>query len=185
LRFRHGRRAAADFSVFDRRASTVFRPFLPLIVLLLSLPSPALAQGEVRGVYGDWHLRCDTPPGAQHEQCVIMQFVTAEDRENVGISVVVLKTADKQAHILRVLAPLGVLLTKGLGLMIDGEDMGSASFVKCVTNGCFAEVLLDPTLVEKLRTGEQAMFIIFQTPEEGIGVPISLSGFGEGYDALP
>jgi invasion protein IalB len=29
------------------------------------------------------------------------------------------------------------------------------------------------------------MFIIFQTPEEGIGVPISLAGFGEGFDALP
>ncbi len=29
------------------------------------------------------------------------------------------------------------------------------------------------------------MFIIFQTPEEGIGVPISLDGFSEGFDALP
>ena len=37
----------------------------------------------------------------------------------------------------------------------------------------------------KLRTGTTATFIIFQTPEEGIGFPMSLAGFGEGYDKLP
>jgi invasion protein IalB len=70
------------------------------------MPGAALAQGEVKGKYGDWDLRCDTPPGAQTQQCFITQFVTAEDRENVGLSIVVMKTADKQARILRVLAPL-------------------------------------------------------------------------------
>jgi invasion protein IalB len=44
---------------------------------------------------------------------------------------------------------------------------------------------MDDSLIETLRKGKQAMFIIFQTPEEGIGVPISLDGFGEGFDALP
>jgi len=51
-----------------------------------------------------------TPAGAKEEQCVLMQFVTAEDRENVGLTVIVLKTADKKSRIMRVLAPLGVLL---------------------------------------------------------------------------
>jgi invasion protein IalB len=44
---------------------------------------------------------------------------------------------------------------------------------------------MDETLITQLRSGTQAMFVIFQTPEEGIGVPISLAGFGEGFDALP
>ena len=139
----------------------------------------------MKSKHGDWDLRCDTPPGAQNQQCVIMQFVTAEDRENVGLSVVVMKTADKQARILRVLAPLGVLLPRGLGLRIDNTDMGTTGFIRCLPNGCVSEVLMDDTLIEQLRSGKQAMFIIFQTPEEGIGVPISLAGFGEGFDALP
>ena len=158
---------------------------LLLTILLFAAPQQALAQGEVKAKYGDWDLRCDTPAGAQNQQCVIMQFVTAEDRENVGLSVVVMKTADKQARILRVLAPLGVLLPRGLGLRIDETDMGTTGFIRCLPNGCVSEVLMDDTLVEQLRSGGQAMFIIFQTPEEGIGVPISLSGFGEGFDALP
>ena len=153
--------------------------------LLLAVPGLAFAQGEVKSTHGDWQQRCDTPPGAQGQQCVIMQFVTAEDRENVGLTVIALKTADQQARILRVLAPLGVLLPRGLGLRIDDADMGTAGFVRCLPNGCVAEVIMDENLIAKLRTGAQAMFIIFQTPEEGIGIPISLTGFGEGFDALP
>jgi invasion protein IalB len=159
----------------------VHRLFLLLFLLFLApmpLSGQAAAQGEVKAKYGDWDMRCDTPPGAQTQQCYIMQFVTAEDRENVGLSVVVMKTADKQARILRVLSPLGVL-------RIDDTDMGATSFIRCLPNGCVSEVLMDETLITQLRSGTQAMFVIFQTPEEGIGVPISLAGFGEGFDALP
>ncbi len=145
------------------------------------------AQGEppIRSTHGDWQVRCDTPAGAQNEQCVLMQFVTAEDRENVGLTVIVLKTADGQARIMRVLAPLGVLLPSGLGLKVDETDMGRAGFVRCLPNGCVAEVILEDQLLTQLSTGQTATFIIFQTPEEGIGIPISLNGFQAGYAALP
>jgi invasion protein IalB len=103
----------------------------------------------------------------------------------VGLSVVILKTADRKAKILRVLAPLGVLLPNGLGLNIDGKDIGRAYFVRCFTDGCYAEVVLEDNLLKAFRAGKTATFIVFQSPEEGIGIPVDLAGFGEGYDALP
>ena len=103
----------------------------------------------------------------------------------MGLSVVVLKTADGQARILRVLAPLGVLLPNGLGLNIDGDDIGRAYFVRCFTDGCYAEVILEEELLGTLREGTTATFIVFQTPEEGIGIPVDLEGFTEGFEALP
>ena len=114
-----------------------------------------------------------------------MQFVTAADRDNVGLTVIVLKTADRQARLLRVLAPLGVLLPWGLGLDIDQENMGKVGYVRCLPHGCVAEIIMDDPLVNKLKNGKVATFVIFQTPEEGIGIPISLNGFSEGYDQLP
>src|SRR5262249_37242293 len=36
----------------------------------------AAAQGTVKSVHGDWQVRCDTPPGAQSEQCALIQSVT-------------------------------------------------------------------------------------------------------------
>jgi invasion protein IalB len=156
-----------------------------VLSLVALVPGAALAQGVVKSVHGDWQIRCDTPPGAQSEQCALVQSVTAEDRPNVGLTVIVLKTADQKSRLLRVLAPLGVLLPSGLGLKIDNVDIGRAGFVRCLPNGCVAEVIMDDNLVAKLRTGTTATFIIFQTPEEGIGIPMSLKGFGEGYDKLP
>jgi invasion protein IalB len=145
----------------------------------------AHAQGVVRSVHGDWQIRCDTPPGAQGEQCALIQSVTAEDRINVGLTVIVLKTADQKSRLMRVLAPLGVLLPSGLGLKVDQADIGRAGFVRCLPNGCIAEVIMDDKLVNQLKTGQTATFIIFQTPEEGIGIPLSLKGFSEGFDKLP
>ena len=145
----------------------------------------AAGQGAVRSVHKDWQIRCDTLPGAKNEQCVLIQSVAAEDRANVGLTVIVLKTADQKSRLMRVVAPLGVLLPSGLGLKIDNADIGRAGFVRCLPNGCIAEVVMDDELLKKLRTGKTATFIIFQTPEEGIGFPMSLAGFGEGYDKLP
>ena len=152
---------------------------------VVSVAPPTQGEPPVRSTHGDWQVRCDTPAGAQAEQCVLMQFVTAEDRDNVGLTVIILKTADKKARIMRILAPLGVLLPSGLGLKIDNADMGRAGFVRCLPNGCVAEVILEDKLLTALKGGQTATFIIFQTPEEGIGIPISLNGFGPGYDALP
>ena len=145
----------------------------------------AVAQGVVRAQFGDWQMSCDTPPGASFEQCAIIQNVMAEDQPNVGLSVIVLKTADQQARLLRVLAPLGVLLPNGLGLNVDGKDMGRVAFVRCLPNGCVAEVVLDDKMIETLSTGKDAIFVVFKTPEEGIGIPVSLNGFKDGFAQLP
>jgi invasion protein IalB len=154
-------------------------------VALAGAATQAAAQGAVKSVHSDWQVRCDTPPGAQGEQCALIQSVTAEDRANVGLTVIVLKTADQKSRLMRVVAPVGVLLPSGLGLKIDQVDVGRAGFVRCLPNGCVAEVVMDDTLIKQMRAGQTATFIIFQTPEEGIGFPMSLKGFGEGYDKLP
>lgn len=151
-----------------------------LLLLLFATANPAAAQGEIRSTFGDWNLFCDTPPGAQSEQCSLVQNVVAEDQPDVGLTVVILKTADSQNWLMRVLAPLGVLLPSGLGLKIDDEDVGRTAFVRCRPNGCIAEAVMQPDLLEKLKAGENALFIVFRTPEQGIGVFVSLSGLNEG-----
>ena len=165
-------------------ARLFFGAALAALVVLLA-PAGASAQGTVRSVHNDWQVRCETPPGAPSEQCALVQAVTAEDRPNLGLTVIVLKTADQKSRLMRVFVPLGVLLPKGLGLRIDQTDIGSAGFVRCLPNGCVAEVIMDEKLVAQLRSGKQALFLIYQSPEEGIGMPVSLAGFAAGFDKLP
>lgn len=151
----------------------------------LSTAEIAQAQGVVRNTFGDWQMRCETPAGAKTEQCAIVQNVAAEDRPNITLVVIVLKTADGKSRLLRVIAPLGVLLPAGLGLKIDQADIGRAGFVRCLASGCVAEVVMEDNLIDQMKKGQSATFIVFQTPEEGIGIPVSLNGFGPGFDALP
>src|SRR5262245_50902358 len=125
----------------------------------------ASAQGLVKSVHNDWQVRCDTPPGALQEQCALMQTVMAEDRPNAGLTVMVLKTADQKSRLMRVVAPMGVLLSSGLGLKVDQADIGRAGFVRCLPSGCVADVVMDDNLLKQLRAGQTATFIIFQTPD--------------------
>lgn len=155
------------------------------MVLAATASASAQQPGTVKANHGAWSIVCDQPPGATGEQCALMQNVIAEDRPEIGLSVVVLKTADQKAKVLRVLAPLGVLLPNGLGLNVDGKDIGRAYFVRCFTDGCYAEVILEDALLNTLKSGGTATFIVFQTPEEGIGIPVDLSGFTDGFAALP
>lgn len=147
--------------------------------------APSGARAGARARYDDWEMRCETPPGAAKEQCAILQSVAAEDRPNVSLVVIVLKVADGKSRLLRIVAPLGVLVPKGLGLKIDDADIGRAGFVRCLPSGCVAEVIMEDKLIEQMRGGKTATFIIYQTPEEGIGIPLAMKGFAQAFDALP
>ena len=185
-----------------RVTRTIRIPHIPrltfgLLALLLGLGSmPAAAQNStassavtgpgaiLRETDGAWQRYCKTPAGAAEEQCELVQNVTAEDRPNVGLTVEFYEAPQSGAKMLRVVAPLGVLLPKGLGLNIDGQDMGTAPFVKCSKNGCISEVKLQDEVVDKMKTGKNAVFIIYDTPESGIGIPISLQGFAQGLKGV-
>lgn len=153
--------------------------------LLAASADSGFAQGAVKSKYGDWEIRCETPAGASSEQCALIQSVVAEDKSNVNLVVIILKTTDRKSRLLRVIAPLGVLLPNGLGLKIDETDIGRAGFVKCLPTGCVAEVVMDEKLIDQLKNGKTATFIIHQVPEEGIGLPLSLNGFKDGFAKLP
>jgi invasion protein IalB len=161
-------------------------PDAKLRMAVVSIAPEAENLPPLRITHGDWQLRCSAPAASEKEQCVLMQSVVAAPPEDagIGLTVIMLKLAGGGGLMMRVLAPSGVLLPSGLGLMIDNSDIGRAAFVKCPSNGCIAEVMLDAALIDKLKAGKAATFIIFQTPEEGIGIPISLNGFAQGFANL-
>jgi invasion protein IalB len=176
---------ARDFGG-SRAAGKLSSLFLLVLLGLIGFAgAPASAQGVVKGKFGDWEMRCETPPGAARDQCALMQSVAAEDKPNVNLVVIVLKTADGKSRLLRVIAPLGVLLPSGLGLKVDQADIGRAGFVRCLPTGCVAEVVMEDKLLDQMKAATNATFIIFQTPEEGIGIPLALNGFKDGFDKLP
>jgi invasion protein IalB len=157
-----------------------------LILAVAHAPAAAAdAEGAVKDKHGDWVTRCETPPGAAHEQCAIVMSVVDQERPNLILVVIVLNTADRKARLMRVIAPLGVLLPPGVGLRIDDADAGRLNFLQCLPNGCIAQLAMDESLIGKLKNGKTATLGIFQTPEQGVGVQAPLAGFKEAYEQLP
>lgn len=166
--------------------------------LALLFAAPAWAQGQLKANKGDWQYRCDKPAANAPEQCILIQNVL--DQADLNLAVVVLKVEDTVATaearkkdpaaksvrrpVLRVIAPLGILLPRGLGLKIDDQEIGSTGFVRCLESGCVAEVDMDQTLLQAFSSGKTALFLVFLTPEEGRGLPVTLAGFGEGFALL-
>ncbi len=167
-------------------------------------PVPLVAQGVIRGNFNDWELRCEQQQGKE-EQCILYQNVADDKDSNINVVVVVLRVAEgtgtdgkptSRRPVLRVIAPLGVLLPRGLGLRVESatekdpqgkpvvKDIGSTGFVKCVPSGCVAEVEIDDKLQKELSNGSTATFIIFDKPNEGRGLPLALTGFEKGLQAL-
>lgn len=141
--------------------------------------------GQVKAVYGAWKLKCAQVAGAkQGTKCALVQDLKLEDRPGMFLTVLIMRAFDSDKKILRIVAPLGVVLPAGLGLRVDGADVGNVKFLKCWKFGCLAEVIVDDNLVAKFTSGHTASFIVFPTPESGIGFPAPLAGFGDGMKGL-
>ena len=150
-----------------------------------TLSSGAFAQAKPKEKFGDWEVNCGKPPGARQQRCALVQSVIDEERANVGLRVVFLLASDGR-QVLRVVAPLGVLLPFGLGLRIDEEPIGDKPlpFIRCRPMGCISEIVVKKALLDKLKAGKTALFIIVETKEEGRAIPVSLSGFSKGLERL-
>jgi invasion protein IalB len=155
------------------------------IALGLALASGGAAAAPSGGATSSWETRCETPPGAASEQCALIQSVFDDQRPNVTLVIIALKTADHKSRLLRVIAPLGALLPTGLDLKLDSDDVGRMGFVRCLPNGCVAETLIDDKLLQRLESAQTMTLVLFQTPEEGIGVPAPMAGFKDAFDKLP
>lgn len=162
------------------------RPGLAVMVAAaLAFPTLAAAQGEVTETHGDWLIRCFPEAPEATPRCALTQYVVAEDRDGVGLQVLVWKGMP-EGPALQVLAPLDIALRQGLRVRIDEEEIGLMNFDRCAPEGCLAQVLLDDRVLGLLRTGGAILFIfyLYDDPDAGIGVPISLAGFSAGFDAL-
>jgi invasion protein IalB len=145
----------------------------------LAQVAPATSEPALVKTFGEWQERCESA-----QSCALVQSVADETHAEVAISVIAIK-GPAGKPILRIIAPLGVLLPSGVGLKIDQADMGAVAFARCVPNGCIAEAELSADQMAKLSAGVAATFTIMQTPTQGAGLPVSLNGFKDGFAVLP
>ena len=160
----------------------------PLAAFMIGLGAAAVAQQpaaqeSVKAKHGDWEVRCGTENGA----CYMNQIVVNEEGSPlVNVAVRRLVNNPQAKAIAVFVAPLGVVLPRGMEMRIDGGDAILSPFLYCLSNGCFAELAMTDEGLDRLRRGASATLQLYsvQEPNKAISRRLSLSGFTRAYSEL-
>jgi invasion protein IalB len=89
---------------------------------------------------------------------------------------------------LLIIVPLGVLLPAGVTLQIDSGAEMPLVVDRCERQGCRIEMLLEPELLTRLKSGTQAKVFFEAFDPQGerrrLGIPLSLLGFTAALDQV-
>ncbi|NRA87315.1 MAG: invasion associated locus B family protein [Rhizobiales bacterium] len=178
-----------------------FRLIAVSFVISLLFISVSSAAPRPNQKFDDWLFHCTnvavqgdvenlSTEAPEKETCALYQSLAARNRPRFGVVVLFEKYTGAQnpdtkiVATIKMLAPLGILLTQGITLTIDGEKLGSTPLFRCLPNGCTSATNITEATMAKFIAGETATITIFLTPDDGIAIPIKLSGLKDGFAVL-
>lgn len=146
----------------------------------------AVGQTYLQQTIDAWDVRCKkTADGA--DPCLMYQLLKdAQGNPVAEISIFSLSGSSQAVAGATVVAPLETLLTKQLGMQIDGVPAKIYPFSFCTKDGCVAKVGFTPEELDALKKGAQAQVVIVPAavPDKQVALSISLKGFTAGYTAV-
>lgn len=149
---------------------------------IAALPSAAIESGAT---FGQWTAKCVSNDDSS-DACHIFQRVVVEgegDQEKaVQMSVGFAPGENTPVTIIRM--PLGLWLTKGIVLTVDGGESQQFPVQICAPAGCQTTLRLETDMLETLTQGERLDVTTFNARQEAVRVPISLDGFDSAVSAL-
>lgn len=148
-------------------------------------PAPGGGVPLTRETFGAWEVAC-----AENGQCAMAQI--GNDANGTPILEMVVRklpepvaVGDRQAiAVLDIVTPLGVVLTEGVGLTIDGGRTEAAPFQICTEQGCLVREPVDADLITRLKRGNTATVGITAAAQGAITSSLSLTGFTKAYDTV-
>lgn len=144
--------------------------------------APAAKPG-VRASGEMWTQRCNED-GDKH--CEVFQRLVMQDTNQrlVEFAVGYPKELKGEAQAVIVL-PLGVMVSEGVALSVDGKESARAPFRTCAAAGCIVAANLPEEFLKAMKAGK-VMGLSFMDGGSGkqLNVGISLEGFGEKLDKV-
>jgi invasion protein IalB len=161
----------------------------PAPQVLVALPTQAdatVGQTYLSQTFDSWELRCKkTADGA--DPCLLYQLLKDATGNPVAeISFFALPAGNQAVAGANLVVPLETLLTRQLGMTIDGTQPKVYPFVFCTRDGCVAKVGLVADELAAMKKGAKAQVSIVPAvaPDKIVTLDISLKGFTAGFDAV-
>lgn len=173
--------------------------FILLATALGAMTMPAQAAETRRDNFGDWGYVCQAPEskdGEAKENCNLFQTALLNNQQENGkdsegaqqqrlLLTRIGYLGETDRPVLLVTAPLGILLTQGITVSVDGLEKPLRFAVqRCDAGGCLAYTAMSEEVVTAFKKGIKAEVTFFDPQRRAINVPLSLKGFTKGMAEL-
>jgi len=81
--------------------------------------------------------------------------------------------------------PLGSALQPGALVKIDDKEPIKLTYTTCDQAGCYAEAVIEPAVLEQMKTGKQIAYLGIDVMGRALSIPLPLEGFGRALDGTP
>jgi len=142
---------------------TVYRKFRALVAAAALVPavgglmaSPAMAKDG--DTFGDWTVKCMTPPGATAQECRLMQISTVKEKDGKEIKALRAQVfhLGKTDLVLVSFLPLGYAIPPGVQIAVDEGKQFPMFPQRCMPQGCEIATKIEPELLSQLKKGKEA-----------------------------
>jgi invasion protein IalB len=154
------------------------------LALLIASGIPASAQVPqlTTATYDDWTVRCEV-----HDTTKTCEMNQTSQMQGRPVSQIAIGRPNKTAPLRIVFqVPINVWLPAGVTLVADEKDPGmSATFKRCVGNGCFADADLPDLVLRQLSAQAQNGKLLFKdAAQRVVTIPVSFKGFEPAFEAM-
>lgn len=147
---------------------------------------PQLGERYSKEKFGDWDLACIRTE-AETDPCSLLQILTDADGNAVAeVSMFRLEGGGQAVAGATIIVPLETLLTAQLTISVDGAPGKRYNYSFCNPIGCVSQIGLTAADIEAYKNGKEGIVSLrpAPAPDQVISLPMSLSGFTAGYEAV-
>ncbi len=148
---------------------------------------PQLGERYAKEEFGDWTLACIRTENQEEDPCSLLQILKDESGNPVAeVSLFRIEGGGQAVAGATVIVPLETLLPAQLAITVDGAAGKRYNYTLCNPIGCVAQIGLTAEDVAAFKRGKVATVSLVPAPapDEVIGLPMSLTGFTAGYNAV-
>jgi invasion protein IalB len=143
------------------------------------------ADQQVQLIYAPWTKFCLKGQDANAKQVC---FTGKDGRIESGqpvIAAVIIEPEGEPKKILRVTLPLGMQLTHGTRVIVDGNPPAQSPYVICFANGCMSDYDVTPELLANMKKGQNLVVQAINSNGAPLTLPLPLAEFAKAYDGPP
>lgn len=173
------------FLVTWRRGATYFTLFMISLFSSSLLLSQNLSaqQPDNKETYVDWVVECYEKTVAK-ANCQLYQRILFDSGKSVALVMTMTPPLEDQDSRVQIALPLGIQLSKGANIKVDGNYNLGLEIDHCTNRGCIINNNTPNGLIKNMHTGKQATVSVIAENGAAFNIPLSLRGFKEAYSRV-